>query len=534
MADHLTPEGLTRRTFINLVGRAGGGGGVYSTMLAMGLLPTPPAYAGPPMLAPGSGKGRRVVILGAGIAGMTAAYELGKAGYSCVLLEARERPGGRCWTLRGGSLVEETDSMQSVTWERGQESYFNVGPARIPHHHKALLGYCKQFAIPLQIIVNDNRNALVHDAAAFGGHPVRLRQAAGDIRGQLAELLAKALNQGALDQTLSGLDKEQLLAFVRSYGQLRKDFAYKGSAHAGYVEPLGAGLDAGKLNEPLALKEMLGSGFWTETTDFGSEYDQSATMLQPVGGMDRIAYAFAQRLIGKIRFGAVVTQIRRLRENHARVVYRSHGTNRDQALEADCVLVTIPLKVLRDIESDYSPRHKTAIATGDYMPAGKVAFQANRRFWEEDEQIYGGISWTTQDITQIWYPAGGFHGAKGIVVGGYIWSTEIGDKFARMAPAERVEMALRQGEKLHPNYRIDVGRGVAVSWAKMPHSAGAWCEWSEAAKKDAYRVLLEPDGPLYMAGEHLSNLPGWQEGAILSAHKATQAIAQRTGKAPAN
>ena len=85
--------GLTRRRFIDRVALAGGYGAAYVTMQRLGLLPMPVAYAGPPDLAPGSGSGTSVVILGAGLAGMTAAYELGKAGYECRILEASDRAG---------------------------------------------------------------------------------------------------------------------------------------------------------------------------------------------------------------------------------------------------------------------------------------------------------------------------------------------------------------------------------------------------------------------------------------------------------
>src|SRR6185437_12091102 len=95
------------RRFILLVGRAGGVAAAYRTMAAMGLLPLPAAYAGPPELPAGSGAGISVVVIGAGIAGMVAALELGKAGYAVRVLEARSRPGGRNWTIRGGDLVEE-------------------------------------------------------------------------------------------------------------------------------------------------------------------------------------------------------------------------------------------------------------------------------------------------------------------------------------------------------------------------------------------------------------------------------------------
>jgi len=137
-----------------------------------------------------------------------------------------------------------------------------------------------------------------------------------------------------------------------------------------------------------------------------------------------------------------VTQIRRAGERGARVVYRNGRGGAETAIEAPFVLVTVPLSVLKDVPADFSPRYRTAIAAGDYIPAAKVAFFARRRFWELDEQIYGGMSWTTQDITQMWYPSSGYQGATGILIGGYIWTTDIGDRFAAMAPAG-VLMALQ-------------------------------------------------------------------------------------------
>jgi monoamine oxidase len=518
---------LTRRRFINLVGRAGGYAAVYNTMAAMGLLPVP-AYAGPPQLAPDSGWGMRVVILGAGIAGLTAAYELGKAGYDCIVLEARERPGGRAWTLRAGDRVEETDSAQTVAWERSEHLYFNAGPARLPQHHTAILGYCREFGVPLEVIVNDNRNALLQHDGAFGGKPVRQRQVRGDIAGHLAELLAKAVNKGALDDALGDLDKEKLLAFVRGFGALNKDLAYRGSKRAGYDVPPGAGLDFGKLSSPLALKVMTESPFWNLATSFADGYEQAATMLQPVGGMDHIAKAFAQRVERVIVYKAEVTRIARAGESGARVVYRG-SSGAETSIEAPFVLITLPLPALRRLDVDFSSQYQAAIAAGanDYIPAGKVAFYAGRRFWEEDEQIYGGISWITQDITQVWYPSTNFHGADGILLGAYVWSHDIGERFAGQPPAERLRHAIEQGAKLHTKYPAEASHGISVAWSKVPFSYGAWCEWGEDNKRNAYPVLLEPDGPYFLAGEHLSNVPGWQEGSILSAHKAVTAIAQR-------
>ena len=139
--------GLTRRELLSRVGTAGGYGAAYLVMQSLDLLAPAQAYEGPPELSGDGGKNVSVVILGAGLAGMTAAYELGRAGYRCTILEARHRAGGRNWTLRQGDSVEELGQpSQPCQFDEGL--YFNPGPARIPGHHRALLSYCKQFGVP--------------------------------------------------------------------------------------------------------------------------------------------------------------------------------------------------------------------------------------------------------------------------------------------------------------------------------------------------------------------------------------------------
>jgi monoamine oxidase len=305
------PQSISRRGLLNLVGKAGGATAVYNTMAAMGLVPIPTAYAGPPELAPGSGHGVRVVVLGAGIAGLTAAYELSRVGFACTVLEARRRAGGRNWTIRGGDTVEETHSVQRCSFDAGEHMYFNAGPARIPHHHKAILGYCKDFGVDLEVIVNDNRATFLHSDDAFEGKPVTNRQVMHDSRGYIAELLAKAISKDALVEDVTAEDKDRLLAFVRSFGALAKDYSYKGSPRAGYDEPPGAGLSQGRLKEPISFKELLKSEFWEYKLYSSERFEQAATMLQPIGGMDRIAQAFTARLGHSIRYDCVVKEIRK-------------------------------------------------------------------------------------------------------------------------------------------------------------------------------------------------------------------------------
>lgn len=519
---------MDRRNLLKLVGRAGGVAAVFATMKAMGLVHAEPTRASRPRLAQGSGDGTTVAILGAGIAGMTAAYELSKAGYNCTILEARDRAGGRCWTIRGGDTIKEIDSTQTCPFDQESYLYLNPGPARIPYHHQGLLSYCKEFGVPLEVIVNDNRAAFFHDDAAFEGQPMLNRRVMNDSRGYIAQLLAKAISQSALDAEVTVEDKEKILAFVKSFGNLDDDYLYAGSARSGFKSPPAAGLNPGETHDPLDLSELLKSDFWQFKMNFAEGYTQSATMLQPVGGMDQIAKAFERQVGSMIRFGAAVNQIRKTATG-VQIIYTNQANGAEESLVADYAICTLPLKVLHDIDADFSPEVKAAIAVGaeSYVKAAKIGFQADRRFWEEDHHIYGGISWTTRDITQIWYPAGSFHQPKGIVVGAYIWSNDIGERFGAMSLGDRLTDALEQGKAIHPNYadELSADKAVSIAWDKIPYSQGGWIEWEDEGLETAYPILNQPDGPIYLAGEHLSYITGWQEGAVLSAHQAVRGIA---------
>jgi monoamine oxidase len=138
------------------------------------------------------------LILGAGMAGMTAAYELRNAGYKVQVLEYNGRAGGRNWTLRGGDRYTELGgATQECQFDPGL--YINPGPWRIPYHHHGMLSYCKKLGVPLEAFFQVNYNAYLHSSTAFGGKPQRYREIKADYQGHVAELLAKATRQNALD-----------------------------------------------------------------------------------------------------------------------------------------------------------------------------------------------------------------------------------------------------------------------------------------------------------------------------------------------
>ncbi len=313
---------ISRRQFIARMARAGGFGAAFMTMHSLGLLGMVESSASADFPLPAStGRGARVIILGAGIAGLVAAYELRRAGFDCTVLEARERPGGRNWTLRGGSkLVFNDGTAQECSFD--EENYFNCGPARLPSIHKTILGYCRELGVALEVEVNTSRSTLLQNDGVFGGKPVRQGQAINDTRGHIAELLAKCVQKGALDQEFTSDDHAVVLDFLKSYGALGKDFRYSGSSRSGDSQLPGAAEQVEIHRDPLAMADLLKAKFLRPML-FEEMLDMQATMFQPVGGMDRIPYAFAASLGKLVRYkatvcGSCITIMRAMRRGRSR------------------------------------------------------------------------------------------------------------------------------------------------------------------------------------------------------------------------
>ena len=522
---------MTRRKVLQLVAQAGGASAVYAAMGAMGLLAQPLPTTGSaasttrPLRLAGDGRGRRVVILGAGMAGLCAAYELGKANYDMTVLEARPRLGGRATTLRRGDVHIETDG-RAQTCEFDPGEYFNPGATRFPQHH-CTIDYCRELRVPIEPFGNLNEAAYLHreHGGPLSGRRVRYREARADLTGYVSELLAKAVRASELDQRLSPGDKEALLHYLREEGNLSpRDFAYHGGGRRGFVTWPGAALEAGAVGEPFPLAALLQSGFGM-MFGFNWQIEQQMQMFQVAGGFDRLAGAFADR-VGRdsIELGARVTEINQSPD--AVTVQYTDRIGRSREARGEFCVCTIPLSVLRDVPADFSPKMRAAIRSAHYEPATKIALQFRRRFWEEDDRIFSGISRTDLGINQIIYPSYNYLGTKGVVVGCYNFGHEA-EEFGRLSPRDRIERALREGERIHPQYRAEFENGMSVAWHKTPFSLGAFAGYDPEARREHYPVLIEPDGRVYLAGEHLSYLTGWVAGALESARRVATMINER-------
>ena len=525
--------GWTRRNFLERVGMAGGAAAVYESMVALGLIRTPGAWAGPPQLTGGSGTGKSVLILGAGIGGLTAAYNLSRAGYSCRILEAASRAGGRNHTARRGSRIVERGPEHGRTEQEclfDDGLYLNLGPGRLPYHHRRVLGYCQELNVALEPYVMNTTGNLFQTSQAFEGAPQAYRRMQNDTRGHVAELLAKAIVNRSLDDQLDGEDRARLLGALNvDQTTYPAGYDYPGSTRTGCgPDPTSrptpnVGYNC-ETSERTPLHQLLSSRFWEHSFYDPFEFEWQPTLFQPVGGMDMIVEGFMREVGELVTTDAPVSDIQ-VRENGVDVTYQEQG--RSVTATADYCVSNIPCSVLKNIKSNFveDPGFDDAVRRTNFAPSCKVGWQSNTRFWESEKyEIYGGISWTDDIIEQIWYPSNGYFGRKGTLTGAYIHGPNAAS-FGKLGLAERLRVAREGGARLHDEFDdpsiLPPDLGLSIAWQNVPHQEGAWADWGNYNDNqhcdEDYRRLLEPFRRFYVVGDQASTLPGWQEGAMMSA-----------------
>ena len=526
--------GITKRSFLQSVGMIGGTAAVMTAMNGWNMGFASEVDRPPEMSTDGNGK--KVIILGAGLAGMVLAYEMNKKGYKCKIIEALDYAGGRCVSARKGSVIEEIGARkQTCNFQEG--NYINYGPWRIPAEHKSTIYYCRTLGVPLEVMVNKSGNAYYYYENAdgpFKGQNIRQQHADIDFKGYSTELLAKVADQGALDELITDEDKEQLLVHLRSSGLIdSNEFNYRANRARGHSVYPGAGTNFGELSDPYSLTDVL----TVRQASKNDTADHPPVMFQAVGGMDQIAQGLKRALDrDTIVYNAEVTDIIQ-DDNGVEFTYTDKKTGQVRKEQGDIAILTAPVGVIGKINSNMNDDFKKAMTMTRGSPVCKIGVEMSRRFWEQDDLIYGGV--TSTDITGqriLSYPSdnlfGQSHGDTGVILGYYpIGGASV--PISNLSIDERIEFAISAGEKVHPgNYRKHfTGEAMSVAWHKMKYALAGWNRWTRRGRSRAFPTVQEGDKRIFISGDIASPaLSGWMAGAIEGAWSTMEVIDKRVAK----
>ena len=506
---------LTRRRFLGQLGAVGGSSLVMTALTSWDLMA---GQAGPRPALTGRPPNAKVLVLGAGISGLVVAYELGKLGYDARILEARDRVGGINWTVRRGSEHTEINGERQVcAFDEGQ--YLNVGPWRIPYTHTGILNYCKELGVPLQIFVNESDASYFYyegaAAGALSNTRVRLREVKADLIGHTNELLVKAIDQRQLDLPLTREDTQRFVNFLVSEGYLdASDRRYKAFANRG-------------TGNPYAFAGLLQSGFGNRMRSIPArDGTTAAPMFHPVGGMDQIPRAF-QRAIGepRITFNAEVRSVHQT-DAGVEVVYLDTKSGKTVRTTADYAVACLPLTVLAGVDINLSPEMMTAVRSATYSDSAKLGLAMRRRFWEEDDQIFGGHLYSDLPIGEFSYPSDGYFSRKGVLLGLYVHTGILGSEPMKA----RVEHVLMHASKVHPQIRQEFESAYGVWWKRLKYSQGGFATGAIAARREQLsrvenRILIG------CAATAPASEPDWQEGAVAAGWQALRSLHERAMRA---
>ncbi len=486
---------IDRREFLKLAGLTAGG--LYLSGV--------PGWALPQTSASRPDRAMRVVILGAGLAGLSAGWQLKQTGHEVIILEAQLHPGGRVHTIREGL----SDDM-----------YAEAGAGRIPNTHKVTLEWVNYFGLSLEpFFPND-----LSDVALLKGKRVKMPV------GKPVDM-----SQVPLDLTpeerrigLTNFDEHYYGETMRKIGDaIREEWppeiaGLADISMADYLRRQGA--------SPDAIHYMC-FGFEDDAAlDFmrDSYSHHTETLSKIKGGNDQLPRAFAAKLSDQIRYGCAVESIQR-DGNRVRITYRQSGLQ-DQ-VDAQAVVCAIPFTVLRRIPvtPEWSPAKRNAIDSLSYGPVVRTTFQVNRRYWQ-DEGLNGFGS--SDKNFEVWHPTYGKPGTRGLLQS-YVYEN-YAHQLDQLSEAERMERVIADMDEVHPGLRPHLEAVVVKSWANDPWQRGAYTEYYVGQQK-WYPDVCRREGQIWFAGEHASPWPGWMQGAIASGLKAAKEInaeSQSGAKAP--
>ena len=467
----------------------------------------------------------RIIVVGAGVAGLVLTYELAQRGANVELWEATARVGGRNRSIRHGECLEEIGHPSQIC-NLPHEGYVNAGPGRISHHHRAVLHYCRKFALSLKPYQTLNRAALLHRYFPDVQQDlvVRNRQVQFDGQGRIGELAAKVgpwlATDGPVTPELADAMRDWLHDNFEVTEQEDGEWRYQSSGRAGYQQQRGGAEDQGVPEKPLSLEQLLGLRLWYDDPRRSPDViDEQLSMFELEGGNDALVRALAVQIRPRVKLNRELKRMRVNSDGTVALVADDKEYGQIKA-EADRVILAMQPQVMAEMDLELPQTIKDGLKDLPARYAVKVAAWMKRRFWEDDLAIYGGITFTNMPNQQIWYPNSGFHDQRGgLLVLAYA-ALNYGKTLGELPPQERCQATVALAKRIHPQIteEIDEDSLITIAWQNIAHIRSPWVAWTPDRYQRWFKTMTQPMNSVAFAGDWCSHLPAWQEGAIRSAY----------------